>query len=81
WQYYERLKAEKAALAEAAQKAAEERITPPWLSMPETGDFIRGCSDVWSRLPVSVAGWRYSLAECAATGNSGNLRASYTNIA
>ena len=51
WQYYERLKAEKAALAEAAQKAAEERITPPWLSMPETGDFIRGCSDVWSRLP------------------------------
>ena len=49
--------------------------------MPETGDFIRGCSDVWSRLPVSVAGWRYSLAECAATGMSATLSPSYTNIA
>ncbi|MCK2413902.1 type 4b pilus protein PilO2, partial [Escherichia coli] len=36
---------------------------------------------MWTSLPLSAAGWRYSLAECSTDGGSGNLRASYTNTA
>ncbi|WP_434082171.1 type 4b pilus protein PilO2 [Escherichia coli] len=56
-------------------------MTPPWPGLPETDAFIRGCADIWTSLPLSAAGWRYSLAECSTDGGSGNLRASYTNTA
>ncbi|MEK8780250.1 type 4b pilus protein PilO2, partial [Escherichia coli] len=36
---------------------------------------------MWTSLPLSAAGWRYSLAECSTDGGNGNLRASYTNTA
>ncbi|MFS3855556.1 type 4b pilus protein PilO2 [Escherichia coli] len=81
WQYYERWKTEQAAQAAAARQATEERISPPWPGLPETDAFIQGCADIWTSLPLSAAGWRYSLAECSTDGGSGNLRASYTNTA
>lgn len=81
WQYYQNWQAEKTAREEAARKAVAEQSPPPWLSQPENREFIRGCSHAWSSLPLSVVGWRFTLAECQANGTSGNLRASYTNIA
>ncbi|EOO2974690.1 type 4b pilus protein PilO2, partial [Escherichia coli] len=81
WQYYERWQTEKAAQAAAARQVTEERISPPWPGLPETDAFIRGCADIWASLPLSAAGWRYSLAECSTDGDNGNLRASYTNTA
>ncbi|EIG6065676.1 type 4b pilus protein PilO2 [Escherichia coli] len=81
WQYYERWKTEQAAQAAAARQVTEERISPPWPGLPETDAFIRGCADIWASLPLSAAGWRYSLAECSTEGDNGNLRASYTNTA
>lgn len=64
------------------QQEKPSRNSPlPWLSQPENREFIRGCSHAWSSLPLSVVGWRFTLAECQANGTSGNLRASYTNIA
>lgn len=81
WQRYQIWQSEKVAREEAARKAAADRITPPWLSQPEIGEYIQGCSNAWSSLPVSVVGWRFSLAECSINGTNGSLRASYTNIA
>ncbi|HCN5644377.1 TPA: type 4b pilus protein PilO2 [Escherichia coli] len=71
WQYYERWKTEQAAQAAAARQATEERISPPWPGLPETDAFIQGCADIWTSLPLSAAGWRYSLAECSTDGGIG----------
>ncbi|MCV5837114.1 type 4b pilus protein PilO2, partial [Escherichia coli] len=34
----------------------------------------------WDALPLSIAGWRFDLAECSTSGNDGLLRTSYKEL-
>ncbi|MGF7913184.1 type 4b pilus protein PilO2, partial [Klebsiella pneumoniae] len=79
---------EKEAAAEAARlRLAKEmadkqaiQITPPWQHLPEIKPFIDKCIDKWDALPLSIAGWRFDLAECSTSGNDGLLRTSYKEL-
>ncbi|EEJ4252260.1 type 4b pilus protein PilO2 [Salmonella enterica subsp. enterica serovar 4,[5],12:b:-] len=53
------------------------KIAPPWQHLPEIQTFIKKCAGKWGGLPLSIAGWRFDLAECSTSGNSGLLRTSY----
>ncbi|HHP4227840.1 TPA: type 4b pilus protein PilO2, partial [Shigella sonnei] len=56
------------------------QITPPWQHLPEIKPFIDKCIDKWDALPLSIAGWRFDLAECSTSGNDGLLRTSYKEL-
>ena len=56
------------------------QIAPPWQHLPEIKPFIDKCIDKWDALPLSIAGWRFDLAECSTSGNDGLLRTSYKEL-
>ncbi|EPT5463023.1 type 4b pilus protein PilO2, partial [Shigella sonnei] len=82
-EYREKEAAAEAARLRLAKEMADKQaiqITPPWQHLPEIKPFIDKCIDKWDALPLSIAGWRFDLAECSTSGNDGLLRTSYKEL-
>ncbi|MCZ6951441.1 type 4b pilus protein PilO2 (plasmid) [Escherichia coli] len=82
-EYREKEAAAEAARLRLAKEMADKQaiqIAPPWQHLPEIKPFIDKCIDKWDALPLSIAGWRFDLAECSTSGNDGLLRTSYKEL-
>lgn len=76
--------AQKAALHQAeirktllAQQQAQSTSTTPWQEMPRVKAFIQRCGAQWQALPLSLAGWRFTEAQCS---QDGTIRFAYTRV-
>lgn len=80
-QYQEDIAAEAERQAMTAKKLAEQKaaqILPPWQSLPSVTEFIAVCSEHSASKPLSVVGWKFSVAECGTDGKNGSVRYSYS---
>lgn len=61
--------AAQAALA-ARRAAAKSDIQPrPWAGQARFNTVLRACHNHWKTLPLSIAGWTFSQAQCSSTGS------------
>lgn len=52
-----------------ARNARKHPTINPWQTRPAPAAFIADCSQQWGRLPLSIAGWGFTVAECGADGH------------
>lgn len=45
-------------------KSATPAVLLPWKSQPVLQDFVSHCSRRWQAAPLSIAGWRFTTADC-----------------
>ncbi|WP_183046798.1 type 4b pilus protein PilO2 [Salmonella enterica] len=72
WQHWLALQEEKQVEAEhsallkeqQARQSARRNRLKPWQQLPAPVEFIRSCNQVWSTVPLSIAGWTFTHAEC-----------------
>lgn len=72
WQHWlaqqeeEQVQAEHTALLkeQQARQSARRNRLKPWQQLPAPAEFIRSCNRTWSTVPLSIAGWTFSHAEC-----------------
>lgn len=66
WQDSVRAEAARAAYLEARErmKSATPSTLLPWKSQPVLTEFVASCSRQWKQAPLSIAGWRFTTAEC-----------------
>ncbi|HBP4890422.1 TPA: type 4b pilus protein PilO2 [Pseudomonas aeruginosa] len=57
-----------ALLAQQAAEQAANQVATPWTVAPRIATFIEACSATWGNVPLSVAGWVFSQAECVPDG-------------
>lgn len=67
-----------AELAELAQRSGEtqpaQALEHPWAKQPSVTAFVEGCNAMIDQLPLSVAGWLFSAAQCDGTLVSANYK-------
>lgn len=82
WQLYadnqQNLRMQAARQAFLQAQAAATQITSPWETEPSVRVFVAACVQGWQTLPLSLAGWLLSEAECKRIdGKKGVIRAAY----
>lgn len=75
WQHWQTIQTQRQdALARAAlqrdRQSKNHPIIKPWQTQPSPAAFISGCSRLWDRQPLSIAGWAFSVTECGPDGKS-----------
>ncbi|MFJ3459448.1 type 4b pilus protein PilO2 [Scandinavium goeteborgense] len=76
WQHWQTVKeheqetAAHNALLQARQARLNnaKNVTNPWQTLAAPAEVLTSCRRQWSRLPLSIAGWVFSVSECGSDG-------------